>query len=205
MNGSRETGHPPRRLVPAVYELTWMARAFLVAAAVELAADAWVRSKLTVSGRDLFAGLLVFGLPAFAILTTLLLGRRTDAPVQYALIFDRAPGPPRDATVDPGSRIARRAAAAVTGLALALVVPAAGGIAFLLVMMGTPRDEIVAHLPVATGLVAAGWTLLCGVAALRIGQYFAHWEQRRGKVVLCRPLASGSMRHVYYAANRRPT
>jgi hypothetical protein len=195
----------PQRLVPAVYELGWMARAFLGTAAVELGADAVLRSVAELSGRDLFAGLLVFGLPSFAILTTLVLGRRTDAPILYAQIFDRAPGPPPEARVEAGGTIARRAVMAVIALALGMLIPAAFGIAFLLVMMGTPRDDLLQHLPVATGLVAAGWMLLCGLVALRISQYFARWEQRRGKVVLCRPLASGTMRHVYYAANRPPT
>jgi hypothetical protein len=194
----------PQRLVPAVYELGWLARACLLAAAVELGADALLRSVAEFSSRDLFIVALVFGLPSFAILTTLLLGRRTDVSILYAQIFEHAPGFPRDARVEPGGRIARRAVVAVIGLAVVLVLPAAFGVGFLLVMMGTPRDDVLEHLPVATGLVAAGWTLLCGLAALRISHYFSRWEQRRGKVVLSRPLAAGSMRHIYYVANRPP-
>jgi hypothetical protein len=194
----------PERLVPAVYELGWMARVLLLAAAVELAVDAVLRSVSEFSGRDLLIALMVCGLPSFAILTTLLLGRRTDVSILYARIFDRAPGPPREAQVDRGGRIARRVVLAVVGLVVVLVLPAALGVAFLLVMMGVPREDVLEHLPVTTGLVTAGWTLLCGLAALRISQYFARWERRRGKVVLARPLAAGSMRHVYYVANRPP-
>jgi type IV secretory pathway TrbD component len=195
---------PPQRLVPAVYELGWIARACLLAGAVELGADVLLRSVAEFSERDLFIVVMVFGIPSFAILTTLLLGRRTDVSILYAQIFDHAPGPPRDARVEPGGRIARRAVAAVIGLAVLLVLPAAFGVAFLLLMMGTPRDQVLDHLPVATGLVTAGWILLCGLAALRISHYFARWEQRRGRVVLSRPLAAGSMQHVYYVANRPP-
>jgi hypothetical protein len=54
--------------------------------------------------------------------------------------------------------------------------------------------------PGAAELIAAAWTLVCGVAALRIGTWFSRWEGRRRRRLLCRPLSAGVLAHVYYVA-----
>jgi hypothetical protein len=84
----------------------------------------------------------------------------------------------------------------IVGLAIAAAV----GLTVTLLLMGKPRDEVLTHLPGAAELVAAGWTLVCGAAALRIGTWFARWERVHGRQVLCRPLHAGTLSYVYYVA-----
>ena len=52
----------------------------------------------------------------------------------------------------------------------------------------------------ALGLGGA-WTLVAGIASLRIAHYFRRWERARRKVILCLPRRAGLMRHVYVVAD----
>jgi len=68
----------------------------------------------------------------------------------------------------------------------------------MLVLGGQPRAEVREDLAGGALLVAAGWTLACGLAGLRMSAYFEHWERRRDAQILCRPLKAGTMRPVYW-------
>jgi len=89
----------------------------------------------------------------------------------------------------------------VRRIALTLAAPA---LALALLLMGLKPDRLVPHLPAAADALAAGWTLVCGLAALRIATWIARWERRAETIVLCRPLRSGTMSDEYYLTPARP-
>ena len=142
--------------------------------------------------------ILVFiGISLGCALGALLLARRTGPDILYYRILDRAPPPPRVPRETPGGttrRIIPSAIAVVIGLLVAAFV----GTGIVLVFGGQPREEIGEDLAGGTLLVAAAWTLTCGVVGLRTAAYFGRWERRQGAEVLCRPLKAGTMRPVYW-------
>jgi hypothetical protein len=144
--------------------------------------------------------IVLFLLTTFAAVTGATLGRRSGPEVLYWQKFERAPAPPARGRLEPGRRTAARAVMAAVGLVVGLAIAAAVGLAITLLLLGKPRDEVMTHLPGAAELIAAGWTLVCGVAALRIGTWFSRWETRRRRRILCRPLTAGVLAHVYYVA-----
>ena len=141
--------------------------------------------------------LILLGLSLGCVLGALLLARRTGPEVLYYRILDRAPPPPpvpRETTGATTRRVIPPAIALVIGLLVAGFI----GAGMVLVLGGQPRDEIGADLPGGAMLAAAGWTLTCGAAGLRMASYFAHWERMRTAEVFCRPLKAGTMRPVYW-------
>jgi hypothetical protein len=202
-----ESGEPVWRrppLVPAVHELQWFGRTWLVVASVGIAADLVSGAVFEFSSRDVWASALLFGLTVLATLARLFLGLRTQPDMEYAQVFDRSPPPPAALALEPARRTASRAVWAAVGVAALLAVGAAATVVVTLVLMGKPRDQVLDDVAGAAGLVAAGWTFVCAAAAFRIAAWFHRWEVRRGRVILCRPLTSGRLRYVYYVAEEAP-
>ena len=83
-------------------------------------------------------------------------------------------------------------------MVIGLLVAGVFGAAMILALGGQPRDEIADDLAGGALLAAAGWTLTCGAAGLRMASYFGRWERLRDAQVLCRPLKAGTMRPVYW-------
>src|SRR5207253_2993135 len=80
----------------------------------------------------------------------------------------------------------------------------AAAAAFLLpvteVLIGRPKHALLHHLGQLTALVAGGWMLAAGAIALSVADWFRRWQLQNERVLLCAPLHSGLLRHVYYAA-----
>lgn len=189
---------PP--LVSAAHELRWFGRMWATLAAVGLAADLASGAVFDLALLDVFATVLLFGFTVLATLARLFLGLRTQPEMQYARVFDRSPPPPPELPREPARRTASRAIWVAAGVAVLLAAGAAGALVITLVLIGRPRGEVFDHLAGAAGLVAAGWTFVCAAAAFRIAVWFQHWELRRRRVVLCRPLSSGRLGYVYFVA-----
>ena len=151
-----------------------------------------------LDGGDLILILILIGLSLGCVLGALLLARRTGPDILYFRILDRAPSPPvlvpRETPGATTRRVIPAAIAVVIGLVLAGVV----GSGMILVLGGQPRTEVREDLAGGALLAAAGWTLTCGAAGLRMASYFARWEALRQARVLCRPLKAGTMRPVYW-------
>ncbi|HKG16669.1 MAG TPA: hypothetical protein VKA96_03160 [Solirubrobacteraceae bacterium] len=192
---------PPRlRLASASGELLWMGTVLASVGLVALAIGFAVVPVSRFSPLEATGSIVLFLLTTFAAVTGVTLGRRSGPEVMYWQKFERAPQPPPHGWLESRRRTAVRAVVAAIGLVLALAIGAAVGLAVTLLLIGKPRDEILIHLPGAAELIAAGWTLVCGFAALRIGTWFARWESRRRRRLLCRPLSAGVLAHVYYVA-----
>ena len=191
-------------LIAAVLELRWVGRVLSLLGAVILggALAAGPVARLTLL--EVAAILLVFWFGTAGSIAGVVLGKRSGPRSVYMQIFQRSPAPPPTARAEPSRRTLVRSVWAALGLAAGQVVFAATGMAVALVFMGTPRDQVFDHLALAALLVAGGWALVCGVCALGVASWFARWQEPRGKVVLCRPLTSGMLAHVYYVADRLP-
>ena len=129
-----------------------------------------------------------------------MLGRRSGPQTEYRRILEIAPPPPESAEEEAASRTAGRAVVAALFTAIGMYVAATVVLAAVMLGLGSPRDQLLDHLPVAAELVAAGWTLVCGAVALRVAGWFQYWQRTRGRRVLCRALTAGMMGHYYYAA-----
>lgn len=188
-------------LVPAATELRAFGAAWCALGAATLAGLAAVVLARGASAHAVAALSLALGLSVFAALAGLLLAKRTGPAILYRRIFDRAPAIDGDVPVEPPRATARRVAwpalEAFAGFAAA--APLAAAVA--LVLIGTARADVLAELPVAALGLAGGWTLVAGLAALRIAYYFRRWERAKGKVVLCLPQRAGLMLHVYVVAD----
>jgi len=193
---------PP--LVSAVRELRWFGRTWSVLAVVGLAADLASGAVFEFSFLDVWATVLLFGLTVLATLARLFLGLRTPPDMEYAQVFDRSPPPPAGLEPEPARRTASRATWAAVAVAALLAVLAVAALVVTLVLIGKPRDQVLDDVAGAAGLVAAGWTIVCAVAAFRLAAWFHRWEVRRSRVVLCRPLTSGRLRYIYYVAEGAP-
>lgn len=148
---------------------------------------------------EAFATGLVFFLTLGVVLGGLVLGRRSPPQTDYRRILELAPAPPHAAEEEAARTTAARAVAAALFTAAGMYVAATVTLAAVLVGIGQPRNELLDHLPVAAGLISAGWTLVCGLAALRVAGWFHHWQRTRGRRVLCPALTAGMMGHYYYA------
>jgi hypothetical protein len=104
---------------------------------------------------------------------------------------------------DAATTATRAVAVALAGV-VGMAIVAAVVLVMMLAVLATPRAEILEHLAPTAGLVAAGWALVSGLVTLRVAAWFARWQRPRGRVILCRPLTSGTMRHVYYVALAEP-
>ena len=195
---------PAAPLIVAVLELRWVGRVLSIVGGLVLAGALVAGPVAQLTLLELAAMLLVFWFGAVGSVAGVVLGKRSGPRSVYMQIFQRSPAPPATARWEPSRRTLVRSVCAALGLAAGQIVFAATGVAVTLVFMGTPRAEVFDHLPLAALLVTGGWALACGVCALGVASWFQRWQEPRGKVVLCRPLTSGMLAHVYYVADRLP-
>ena len=190
---------PPPLLVPAARELSrfgWTWTGFGAALFVAAVASGST-SELDWAEATLL--LVLIGLTVGGVLGALLLARRTGPEILYYRILDKAPAPPAGVPRETPGGTTRRILPPAIALGLVLLCLGAVGAMTMLVLGGQPPDEVTDDIP-AGGLITAGaWTLVCGLAGLRIASYFEHWQRMRGARVLCRPLKAGTMRPVYWA------
>jgi len=189
-------------LVSSVWELRCFGRAWILVAAAVAAVDIALGGLFDLTELEIWGCVLLFFLSVAGAPSNTILGLRTQPDMQYALIFDRSPPPPAALRIEPGRSTAARAVWAAAGVALMLAVVAAATLVVLFVLLGRPREHVLDHLAGAAAVVAAGWTLICALASFRIAVWFHHWEERRGRTVLCRPLTSGRLGYVYYVGSR---
>ena len=154
-------------------------------------------STAELDGSELVSILILIGLSLGCVLGALLLARRTGPDILYYRILDRAPPPP-PAPREPAAATTRRVVVPAIAVVIGLLVAGVIGTGLVLALGGQPRDEIGEDLAGGALLTAAGWTLTCGAAGLRMGAYFGRWERLRQARVLCRPLKAGTMRPVYW-------
>lgn len=153
---------------------------------------------------EAYAAAVVFVLSVGSAVGGLVLGVRTGPLISYKRIFEIAPPPPVEAEAEAAPATAGRAVAVALAGVAGMAIVAAVVLVMTLGVLGTPRAEILEHLAPTAGLVAAGWALVSGLVTLRVAAWFARWQRPRGRVILCRPLTSGTMRHVYYVAVAEP-
>lgn len=192
---------PPPLLVPARQELMRFGWTWTALGAALLAVAIGTQSTAELDSTELVLILIFMGISLGCVLGALLLARRTGPDILYYRILDRAPPPPPVPRETPGGttrRIIPPAIAVVLGLLIAGFI----GASIMLVLGGQPREEIGEDLAGGALLTAAGWTLACGVAGLRMAAYFGRWERLRGAQALCRPLKAGTMRPVYWVQPR---
>ena len=185
-------------LVPAARELARFGWAWTALAAALLAADYASGATDTLDGAELILVGVFLGLSLGCVLGGLLLARRTGPDILYYRILEYAPPPPPRVPRETPGATTRRVVAPAIGVALLLVLAGVVGAGMILAVGGQPRAEIREDLAGGALIVAAGWTLACGMAGLRMASYFARWERRRTAVILCRPLKAGTMRPVYW-------
>ena len=188
---------PPPLLVPARSELTRFGWVWIALGAALVAVDIATGSAAELDGTELTLILVLIGLSLGCVLGALLLARRTGPDILYYRILDYAPPPPRVPRESSGATT-RRVIPPAIAVVIGLLVAAVFGATMILAVGGQPRDEIADDLAGGALLAAAGWTLTCGAAGLRMASYFARWERRRDAQVLCRPLKAGTMRPVYW-------
>jgi hypothetical protein len=162
-----------------------------------LAVDIASGSAAELDSSELTLILILLGLSLGSVLGALLLARRTGPEILYYRILDRAPPPPPVPRETSGATTRRVLPPAIT-LVIALCVAGFIGAGMVLVLGGQPREEIRDDLAGGALLAAAGWTVTCGAAGLRMAAYFARWERMRAAEVFCRPLKAGTMRPVYW-------
>lgn len=194
---SLEEPPPPPLLVPARRELTRFGWVWMALGAALVAVDVATGRVAQLDGTELILILVLVGLSLGCVLGALLLARRTGPEILYYRILDRAPPPPRVPRESPGATTRRVIPPAIV-VVIGLLVAAVFGAAMILALGGQPRDEIAEDLAGGALLAAAGWTLTCGAAGLRMASYFGRWERLRQARVLCRPLKAGTMRPVYW-------
>ena len=194
---SLEEPLPPPLLVPARRELTRFGWVWMVLGGALVAVDIATGRAAELDGGELILILVLLGLSLGCVLGALLLARRTGPNILYYRILDRAPPPPRVPCESPGATT-RRVIPAAIAVVIGLLVVAVFGATMILALGGQPRDEIGEDLAGGALLAAAGWTLACGAAGLRMASYFGRWERLRDARVLCRPLKAGTMRPVYW-------
>ena len=188
---------PPPLLVPARRELTRFGWVWMALGGALVAVDIATGRVAQLDGTEFILILVLIGLSLGCVLGALLLARRTGPEILYYRILDRAPPPPRVPRESPGATTRRVIPPAIV-VVIGLLVVAIFGAAMILALGGQPRDEIAEDLAGGALLAAAGWTLTCGAAGLRMASYFGRWERLRDARVLCRPLKAGTMRPVYW-------
>ena len=154
-------------------------------------------------GVHLVAMVVVVGLSVGCVLGGLLLARRTGPEILYMRLLDRAPEVEDVVPCETTAETARRTVPPALVVALTLTVVGPIPVAAVLLMSGEPRDELVRDLPAFAPAVGGGWTLVAGLAGLRMARYFERWEERRHRTALCRPLTAGLMQRVYCVTARR--
>lgn len=188
-----------RALVRSATELRCFGITWLVVGAALAGAALGSGAVTRLERVDATAMAVLFGFSVAAALGGLLLAKRTGPPILYARIFERAPLPPPGEPRERGRETATRTISPALTIVATLAFACPFGLVSLLLVMGEPRDEVVEGLPGQVAIVTGGWTVVCGLAALRVAAYFDRWERRTGRRVLSRPLNAGLLRHVYYA------
>jgi hypothetical protein len=196
---------PARILAPAVGELRGLGFAWCLLGLVAVGLPFAFGGLLDMPGIQAAGVALVLGLSVACALGGVLLAELAGPASLYWRLFDRAPAAPSGVPHETPRRTALRAGLAALAVAAVMTVicPVLLGIAY--VLLGVPRDEVLPHLLAGTAVVVGGWTIACGLAALRVGHYFRHWERRRGRTVLCVPARSGQVRPVYCIAEQGRT
>ena len=185
-------------LVVAVDELFYLGVTSGGAGVVALALSLSLGSVDKFTEVELVSALVIPVVTVGSTFATLLLGKRTAPAMLYRRVLDYAPSPPDALRQEPLRATAVRAVViAIAGGAVLLMVAALVE-ALSLGFMGQTREDIPDHLPELAGIIAGGWLLAISVAALQIRRYLQRWEDSRGHKILCRPLSSGVMSHVYY-------
>jgi hypothetical protein len=193
---------PPPLLVPAARELARFGWAWTVLAALLLVAALASGATSRLDGPELILITVALGLSLGCVLGALLLARRTGPDILYYRILEYAPPPPPGVPRETAGATTRRVVPAAIGVVLVLVLGGVVAAGMMLSLGGQPRAEIREDIAGGALIVAAGWTLACGVAGLRMASYFARWQRLREAVVLCRPLKAGTMRAVYWVEPR---
>ena len=191
-----------RQLVVPAHELRWLGRGWLGAGIVTVAVGLALGSPGDLAGLEIAASALVFALSLGGAVGGLVLGVRTGPSILYRRIFDIAPPPPPEARGEPHATTARRAVATALVVGVGLLAAAAFALPVTLILLGRPKHALFDHLPQIAALVAGCWMLAAGAIALRVATWIELWQGNRQKVVVCAPLHSGLLRHVYYAAER---
>jgi hypothetical protein len=194
-----EAPPPPPLLVPARRELQRFGWTWAALGAALLAAAVASGSTAELDSGELVLILVLVGLSLGCVLGALLLARRTGPDILYYRILDHAPPPPPAPRETPGATT-RRVIPSAIAVVIGLLVAGFIGTGVVLVVGGQPRSGVRDDLAAGALLVAAGWTLTCGAAGLRMASYFGRWERRWHAEVLCRPLKAGTMRPVYWVA-----
>ena len=192
-------------LVLPVAELRWLSRTWLALGLIVLAADLASGEVGRLSLLELGGSCGLLALSVAGSVAGMALGLRTPPEMLYAQIFDRAPLPLPELELEAERSTASRAGWAAIGVAIGLSIGAPVGTAVVLVMLGTPTASVPDQLPAAAALVAAGWILACSASAHQLQRWFARWERRRDRVLLCGALSSGRLAPVYYSARRPGT
>lgn len=187
-----------RPVVSAVAELATVGRTWLAAGLVGLTAALAAVSVQGLTERQLAGAVLLFNVSTGVALGGALLGKLAGPASSYGQIFDRSPPPPVTVRRERSRRTSIRAMLAALALVVLLAILAPAALTLTMLFLGEGREEVLALLPVPAALVASGWTVTAGLAALRVGSWLRHWERRRGAIVLCRPLLAGTLAHVYY-------
>jgi hypothetical protein len=190
-------------LVLPVAELRWLSRTWLALGLIVLGADLASGSVGRLSLLEIAGSCGLLALSVAGSVAGMMLGLRTGPEMLYAQIFDRAPLPPGELELEAQGSTASRAGWAAIGVAICLSIGAPMGTAVVLVLTGTPAASVLDHLPAASALVAAGWILACSASADQLRRWFARWERRRDRVLICGALSSGRLAPVYYSAPRR--
>src|SRR3954452_19849609 len=191
-----EASVPARILAPAVGELRGLGFTWCLLGLVAVALPLAFGGLLDMPGIQVVGVALLLGLSVACALGGVLLAELAGPASLYWRLFDRAPAAPAGGAHETPRRTAVRAALAALAVAavMTLICPVLLGITY--VLLGVPRDEVLPHLLAGTAVVVGGWTIACGLAALRVGYYFRHWERRKGRTVLCVPARSGQVRPV---------
>ena len=189
---------PPPLLVPAARELARFGWAWIALAAALTAAGFGTGAIATLDLAELTLVAVFLILSLGGVLGALLLARRTGPDILYYRILEYAPLPPRGVPRETAGATTRRVLPPAIGLALLFVLAGVIGAGMMLAVGGQPGEEIREDLAGGALIVAAAWTLACGVAGLQMASYFRRWERQRSALVLCRPLKAGTMRPVYW-------
>ena len=192
-----------RPLVRAATELTCFGTAWCVAGTLLLLGAAVLAATGAYEGVHVVAMVVVLGFSVGCVLGGLLLAKRTGPEMLYARLLDLAPEVDDVVPCETRAETARRTVTPALVVALTLCAVGPFAVGAVLRMAGEPRDDVLRDLPATAPATGGGWTLVAGLAGLRMARYFEHWEQRRERTALCRPLTAGLMQRVYCVTARR--
>jgi hypothetical protein len=174
-----------------------------VAGTLLLAGTAVLAAAGAYEGVQVVAIFVVLGFSVGCVLGGLLLAKRTGPAILYARLLDRAPEVDGAVPCETPGETARRTVAPALTVALVLTAVGPLAVSIVLLMAGEPRDEVLSALPATAPATGGAWTLVCGLAGLRMAHYFERWEERRERTALCQPLSAGLMQRVYCVTSRR--